>query len=193
LVTEHGNPGNRLCLQTVAVLADAPLLTRGVELVDTPGTGSVHGYNTIEAEAALASTDAAVLVLTADPPVSASERELIARVAELSVEMFVGLDKVDRLGGPELAEVLAFKAQVVSDAAGWVVRIYPLSARAALSDAGDAGFTEFAADFAAYLDNAATTDLQRSVRAHAKRIASSLRDEVALARRAAEMRGTDAA
>jgi len=45
LVTEHGNPGNRLRLHTVAVLADAPLLTRGVELVDTPGTGSVHGHN----------------------------------------------------------------------------------------------------------------------------------------------------
>jgi ribosome biogenesis GTPase A len=60
LVTEHGNPGNRLRLQTVTVAADAPLLTRGVELVDTPGTGSVHGHNTIEAEAALASTDAAV-------------------------------------------------------------------------------------------------------------------------------------
>jgi hypothetical protein len=72
LVTEHGNPGNRRRLQTVAVRADAPLLARGVELVDTPGTGSVHGHNTIEAEAALASMDAAVFVLTADPPVSAS-------------------------------------------------------------------------------------------------------------------------
>ena len=43
--------------------------------------------------------DAAVFVLTADPPVSASERELMARVAELSVTMFVVLNKADYLAG----------------------------------------------------------------------------------------------
>lgn len=69
------------------MLIDAPLLARGVELVDTPGTGSVHGHNTMEAQAALATMDAAVFVLTADPPISASERELIAQVAEMAVEI----------------------------------------------------------------------------------------------------------
>lgn len=192
LVTERGNPGNRRRLREVTVLAKTPLLACGVELVDTPGMGSVHGHNTIEAEAALATMDAAVFVLTADPPVSGSECGLIAKVAELSVEMFVVLNKVDHLGGTELAEVLAFTARVVSDAAGRIVPIYPLSARAALSEPGDTGFAEFAADFAAYLDRAGTADLQRAVAGHARRIASSLRDEAALARRAAEMRGTEA-
>ena len=68
---------------TVAV--DAPVLARGVELVDTPGTGSVYAHNTAEAELALETIDAAVFVLTADPPVSASERDLMSRVAGLSV------------------------------------------------------------------------------------------------------------
>jgi len=192
LVTERGNPGNRRHLREVTVLANAPLLARGVELVDTPGTGSVHGHNTIAAEAAIATMDAAVFVLTADPPVSGSERELIAKVAGLSVQMFLVLNKADRLGGTELAEVLAFTAQVVSDAAGRVVPVYPLSARVALGGAGDAGFAEFAADFAAYLDRAGSTDLRRSVNGHARRIASSLKDEAAVARRAAQMRGTEA-
>ena len=75
------------------------MLARGVELVDTPGTGSVYAHNTAEAEAALETMDAAVLVLTADPPVSASERELMARVAKLSVTMFVVLNKADYLAG----------------------------------------------------------------------------------------------
>jgi small GTP-binding protein len=99
LVTERGNPGNRRNLASVAVVADAPVLARGVELVDTPGTGSVYAHNTAEAEAALETMDAAVFVLTADPPVSASERELMARVAELSVTMFVVLNKADYLAG----------------------------------------------------------------------------------------------
>jgi small GTP-binding protein len=192
MVTQDGNPGNRRGLRAVTVLTDSPLLARGVELVDTPGTGSVHGHNTIEADAALATMDAAVFVLTADPPVSGSERELIAKVAELSVETFVVLNKVDRTSGTELADVLAFTGQVVSDAAGRVGRIYPLSARAVLSPQGDPGFKEFAADFADYIDHAGSADLRRSVHGHAWRIASSLRDEVVLARRAAEMRSSEA-
>lgn len=99
LVTERGNPGNRRNIASVTATVDAPVLARGAELVDTPGTGSVYAHNTAEAEAALETMDAAVFVLTADPPVSASERELIARVAELSVTMFVVLNKADYLAG----------------------------------------------------------------------------------------------
>jgi small GTP-binding protein len=99
LVTERGNPGNRRNLASVTVVAQAPVLARGVELVDTPGTGSVYAHNTAEAEAALQTMDAAVFVLTADPPLSASERALMERVAELSVTMFVVLNKADYLAG----------------------------------------------------------------------------------------------
>jgi len=192
LVTQDGNPGNRRGLCSVTVRTASPLLARGVELVDTPGTGSVHEHNTMEADAALTTMDAAVFVLAADPPASASERALIAKVAGLSVQTFVVLNKVDRASGTDLAEVLAFTGQVVSDAAGRAVQIYPLSARAALSPEGDPGFTEFAAEFAAYIDHAGSADLRRSVHGHAWRIASSLRDEVILARRAAEMRSSEA-
>ena len=192
LVTERGNPGNSRNLSSVTVSVDAPLLERGVELVDTPGTGSVYGHNTIEAEAALRAMDAAVFVLTSDPPVSASERELIAEVARLSVTMFVVLNKADRLSDSELTEVLEFTAEVAVRAAGKPVRIYPVSARAALSGSGDAGFAGFTADFTRYLERGRSADLRRSVQGHARQIASSLRDEVILVRRAAEMRSLGA-
>src|ERR1022692_3129157 len=134
-----------------------------------------------------------VFVLTADPPVSASERELIAQVARLSAAMFVVLNKADYLSGGELAEVLEFTAEVVARAAGQPVRIYPVSARAALAHSGDAGFAGFEADFTAYLERGRVADLRRSAEGRARRIASSLRDEVALVRRAGEMRSTEAA
>ncbi|MDA8320788.1 MAG: dynamin family protein [Actinomycetota bacterium] len=211
LVTERGNPGNRRGLASVTVKVDAPVLARGVELVDTPGTGSVHAHNTAEAELALETMDAAVFVLTADPPVSASERDLMSRVARLSVSMFVVLNKADylsadaspaagsvdgRLDGhrrSELAEALEFTASVAAEAAGRPVRLYPLSARAALTGAGDPGFTAFAADFAAYLDSGRASDLRLSVAGHAERLARSLLDEADLTRRAAQMRTGEAA
>jgi hypothetical protein len=226
LVTERGNPGNRRNVASVTVAVDAPVLARGAELVDTPGTGSVHAHNTAEAEAALGTMDAAVFVLTADPPVSASERELMVRVAELSVTLFVVLNKADYLAGygtgpgsltapgadsvvsaagaegaagadadgcSEFAEALEFTARVAGQAAGRPVRVYPLSARAALADEGDPGFTAFAADFTAYLDRGRAADLRMSVAAHTRRIAESLHDEAVLARHAAQMRTGSAA
>jgi GTP-binding protein EngB required for normal cell division len=110
LVTERGNPGNCRNLASVAVAADAPVLARGVELVDTPGTGSVYAHNTAAAEAALGTMDAAVFVLTGDPPVSASERELMARVAELSVSMFIVLNKADYLAGYNMGQGVSLAA-----------------------------------------------------------------------------------
>jgi small GTP-binding protein len=230
LVTERGNPGNRRNLAAVTVMADAPVLALGVELVDTPGTGSVYAHNTAEAEAALETMDAAVFVLTADPPVSASERELMARVAELSVTMFVVLNKADYLAGyhtargnpaasgtagvgigglggagsgvpgragvngdSELAEALEFTARVAAEATGRAVRIYPMSARAALTGPGDPGFATFAKDFSAYLELRRAADLRVSVAAHVRRLAGCLRDEVTLARHAAQMRTGSAA
>ena len=141
LVTERGNRANHRGLASVTVVADAPVLARGAELVDTPGTGSVYAHNTAEAEAALTTMDAAVFVLTADPPVSASERELMARVAELSVTMFVVLNKADYLagygaagqdhGGSELGEALEFTARVAAETAARPVRVEEFAARLA--------------------------------------------------------------
>jgi GTP-binding protein EngB required for normal cell division len=211
LVTERGNPGNRRGLASVTVALDAPLLARGVELVDTPGTGSVYAHNTTEAELALETMDAAVFVLTADPPVSASERDLMSRVAGLSVSMFVVLNKADYLdadpalpGGSagclpdgqcprELAEALEFTATVAAEAAGRPVRVYPASARAALASRGDPGFAAFAGDFAAYLESGRASDLRLSVAGHARRLARSLLDEADLTRCAAQLRGGEAA
>jgi GTP-binding protein EngB required for normal cell division len=211
LVTERGNPDNRRALASVTVTVDAPVLARGVELVDTPGTGSVYAHNTAEAELALETMDAAVFVLTADPPVSASERDLMSRVARLSVSMFVVLNKADYLSagalppaGPvdggldghrrsELAEAVEFTAGVAADAAGRPVRLYPLSARAALTADGDQGFAAFAADFAAYLETGRAADLRLAVAGHAERLARALLDEAHLTRRAAEMQTGEAA
>jgi GTP-binding protein EngB required for normal cell division len=209
LVTERGNPGNRRSLASVTVVAEAPVLARGVELVDTPGTGSVYAHNTAEAEAALETMDAAVFVLTADPPLSASERALMERVAELSVTMFIVLNKADYLAGygagptrpgrpgpngsSELAEALEFTARVAGEAIGRPARIYPLSARAALSGAADPGFAAFTQDFTAYLEQGRASDLRLSVTAQIRRIAGALADEATLARHAARMRTGTAA
>jgi len=191
LVTERGNPRNRRGIAAVTAFTDAPALAGGVELVDTPGTGSVFAWDTDTAHQALETMDAAVFVLAADPPVSASERELLAKVGGLSVRTFAVLNKSDHLDDAGLAEAAEFTSKVLAEA-GHPGRVYPMSARAAL-DGGDPGFDAFAADFAAYLASRGRSDLATSATAHARRIARSLLDEVELTRRAAQMRTGDAA
>jgi small GTP-binding protein len=191
--TERGNPGNRQGVRAITVGVNAPVLARGVEIVDTPGTGSVHAHNTAAADAALPSMDAAIFVLTADPPVSASERDLLRRVAGLSVALFVVLNKADYLDDISLAEAQDFTARVAAEVTGRPQRVYPLSARGALAAAGDDGFAAFAADFTAYLDAGRIAGLQLSVTRHARRIAQQLLDEVVLAQRAARLPGDEAA
>jgi small GTP-binding protein len=193
LGTERGNPGNSRGVTAITVRVSAPILAMGVEIVDTPGTGSVHAHNTAAADGVLPTMDAAIFVLTADPPVSASERDLLGRVHGLSVTTFVVLNKADYADAAGLAEAVEFTERIAGQATGRPVRVYPVSARAALSPAGDAGFDRFAGDFAAYLDTGRTADLRRSAAGQLRRIASGAIDEIALARRAAEMRGSDAA
>ncbi len=191
LVTERGNSRNRRRIAGATVYLDEPLLAAGVELVDTPGTGSVFEWDTEAAHEALQSMDAAVFVLTADPPVSASERDLLARVARLSVTTFAVLNKADHLDEQGLAEAAEFTRQVLRES-GHAGKVYPMSARAVLGGY-DAGFAAFKADFVAYLLARGKADLRASAVAQARRIASSLLDEVALTRRAAEMGAGDAA
>ena len=198
LVTERGNPANRRGIASVTVYVDAPVLADGAELVDTPGTGSVFAWDTEAAHDALETMDAAVFVLTGDPPISAGEQDLLRRVAGLSVTTFVVLNKADYLDEAGLAEAIGFTQRVLravpgpADWAGASGAVYPMSARAALTPAGDPGFAAFAADFAAYLKTSRLSDLRLSAAGQARRIAVSLQDEVALTRRAAQMRAGDA-
>ena len=59
--------------------------------------------------------DAAVFVLTADPPVSASERDLLEQVSRLSVTTFAVLNKADHLDEPGQAEALEFTRRVLGE------------------------------------------------------------------------------
>jgi hypothetical protein len=200
LVTEQGNPGNRRGVATVTVFLDAPPLAGGVELVDTPGVGSVFAHNSAEAAAVLDTMDAAVLVLSADPPISASERDLLGVVRSRSVALFVVLNKIDRLDPDERDQVVAFTAEVISDAAGGPVPVYPLSARRALAarSTGDvagvaaSGLAGFERALGEYLRVNLREDLDRSVAGHAHRLAVRCLDEARLTVRAAELAASDA-
>ncbi len=97
LVTEAGNPRNTRGVRRVVLRLGHPLLSAGLELVDTPGTGSIHEHNTDEARSAVQDMDLAIFVASATPPVSASERAFLRDVRELAVRTLIVLTKTDML------------------------------------------------------------------------------------------------
>lgn len=182
-VTQAANPGNRLGVADVVLTSDAPLLARGVELVDTPGTGSVHTQNTDEAMATLRSMDAAVFVLTADPPVSAAEQELLRLVGQASVHTFVVLNKADQLDDAGLREATAFTRDVVAEVVGETVPVFVCAARAGVRR----GVDDLATALAGYLAEDRDADLLRSLTQRTRQLATALLDEVLMTRAVADL------
>lgn len=161
LVTEAGNPGNRRQVSEVTVRLDHPLLAGGLELVDTPGTGSVYEHSSDAARAALDRADVALFVVTADPPVSASERAWLHEVRESAVRVLCILNKSDRLDAGELSEAVRFTRAMLTAEFGHDVSLWPVSARTA-TEPGEQ-WQAFEAVFRHYLAGRMHDDLRLSV------------------------------
>jgi GTP-binding protein EngB required for normal cell division len=185
-VTEDANPGNRLGMARVTARLHAPLLDAGVRLVDTPGVGSVYEHNTRSTDAYLPSLDAAVLVTSADPPISGAERGFLERVLDHAVRLFVVLNKADYLVAGDLERTVAFTERVVRAVLpGWPGPVYPLSARPGVGD--PEGVRRFAADLARFLREERAAVVTDSARRSAARGLGSLRLALELERRAASL------
>jgi GTP-binding protein EngB required for normal cell division len=185
-VTEAHNPGNRLGVARVTARLHAPLLDDGVRLVDTPGVGSVYEHNTAAADAYLPSLDAAVLVTSADPPISKAERSFLERVAEHAVRLFVVLNKADYLHAADLATTVAFTEGVVRQVVpDWPGPLYALSAR---DGAGDPALLDrFRADLDQFLRTGRAAAVADAARRTARNALASLQLALALERQAASL------
>ncbi len=78
-ITEKGNQRNQKGVREVDITYPSDYLKDGVRIIDTPGVGSVYCHNTEVAYNYLPQVDAAVFVVTVDPPLSAAEQEFLER------------------------------------------------------------------------------------------------------------------
>lgn len=117
-VTEALNPGNRLGVELARLELDHELLRAGLELVDTPGTGSIHSHNTEVARGFLGHVDAALCVLDAGQPLSESERELFVEAARRVPRMLMVVNKIDHLSAADRPVALEFIRSALSELLG---------------------------------------------------------------------------
>ena len=107
-VAEENNPKNRLMVKDAVVTCASALLSNGTVLIDTPGFGSTHLHNTQTTLDLLVECDAALFLLSADPPMTQTEMEFLRNVKERVPKIFFILNKVDLLTPEGLEEVDRF-------------------------------------------------------------------------------------
>jgi GTPase SAR1 family protein len=131
-VTEKGNPKNIKDVKEVVITYPSSYLKDGVRLIDTPGVGSIYQHNTDVAYQYLPKSDAALFLLSVDQPVSKAELDFLKDVKEYSNRIFFLLNKADYLTEKDLNESIEFSKNVIKEAMGIDVKIFPVSARLAL-------------------------------------------------------------
>ena len=198
-VSERLNPRNHRHVTGVRVYLPDGMPHPRMFLIDTPGVGSVHQHNTGVAQEAFTAMDAAVFVLTADPPISGSELNLLRDVARLAVRVFVVLNKADQLEPEEHSEAADFVSDVVAGAIGERPTLWVCSARQGLRArlAGDedgwraSGMADFMESLLAHLVEHREEDLRASIAASGLRIAVQRLDAVAVTLAALEALDAD--
>jgi len=131
-ITEKGNPQNKLRVKVARVAVPSPLLQNGMQLVDTPGVGSVYEHNTETTREFLPHVDGAILIVASDPPISRGECEFLLEMRPHVARLFVVQNRIDLLSPKEAAESLAFTQSVLQEILGQEIQVFALSAREAL-------------------------------------------------------------
>jgi GTPase Era involved in 16S rRNA processing len=156
-VTERGNPKNEKDVSEVVITYPSPYLRGGVQIIDTPGVGSVYEHNTDVAYQYLPRSDAALFLLSVDQPLGKAELDFLKDVREYSNRIFFLLNKADYFCEADLGESMDFSVNVLRDAIGTEVRIFPVSAKLALegklSDAEDLVEKSLLPQFSEVLNN----------------------------------------
>ncbi|EEG76405.1 dynamin family protein [Dethiobacter alkaliphilus] len=130
IVTEEGNPHNEKGISYVEILYPSSFLNNGVVLIDTPGIGSTHQHNTEMTLDFLAQCDAALFVVSADPPITEVEVEFLKQVEKAVARIFFIVNKADYLDKQEKKTYLSFLEKVLKEQAGFneVKAIFAVSA-----------------------------------------------------------------
>ncbi|HEX4000994.1 MAG TPA: dynamin family protein [Pirellulales bacterium] len=134
-VTEMANPHNRLGVRQVEAACPAPILRDGLELIDTPGIGSTYRHNTEATFNFLPQCDAALFVVSADPPITEVEIDFLKIARRKLARLFFILNKADYLEGNDRQAAVEFLRQVLCEQAGFESppQIFCTSAREGLA------------------------------------------------------------
>lgn len=129
LASEEGNPGNAKRVSRLELVYPVPSLPEGVELVDTPGIGSLATSGAAEAFAYLPRTDLALLLVDVGSSIGSDELGLLRLFKDAAIPVEVLLSKADLVDATGLAKLERYVQATVEREVGLTPEVTPLSAR----------------------------------------------------------------
>jgi GTPase Era involved in 16S rRNA processing len=137
-VTEKHNSKNEKGVEKVEIFYPSPYLKSGVQIVDTPGVASVYEHNTKTTYDYLPQADAAIFLVSVDPPITQAELLFLQDLKNLIDRIFFIQSKIDVVNVPDREESLNFTKKIIEEGTGFEnIKIYPLSAKT------KSGFSDF--------------------------------------------------
>jgi small GTP-binding protein len=132
-ITERGNSKNEKKVKIVEILIPSEFLKGGIVLIDTPGIGSLFLHNTKSTESFIPKIDAAIFVLSVDPPITQTEFQFFKEVRSNVDKFYFVMNKIDMADESSRQEIIAYARNILSSANHNItVQIYPVSAKLAL-------------------------------------------------------------
>jgi GTP-binding protein EngB required for normal cell division len=183
--TQEHNPGNSRGIRAIVVeVADSPLHP-AVQLIDTPGIGSVFGLNSEVTREFIPRIDVAVVVLGSDPPITADENTLVQEMRSLGHLIFYVFNKADKENPNDLQKAEDFTRSVILEARGRTDCVFiRTSALNALRNGCDPGVEELRRLLNLHIAPKAATITHESAERSLKRLIGVLRQTIQLQKKA---------
>jgi len=139
-ITEEKNPGNEKRVTTVHVEVPGIASYQGLEFIDTPGTGSLFKHNTEVALSWLPYAAVALVVISADQPLSEEDVGFIRQLRQHTPQVVLILSKADRVEDADLERILEFSRSHLRKEFKADIPIYVFSSISPTSDPRIAGW-----------------------------------------------------
>jgi len=139
-ITEEKNPGNEKRVTTVHVEVPGIADYQGLEFIDTPGTGSLFKHNTEVALNWLPYAAVALVVVSADQPLSEEDIGFIRQLCQHTPQVALILSKSDRVRDADLEKILKFSRSHLQNEFKADIPIYVFSSISPASDSRIAGW-----------------------------------------------------
>ncbi len=152
-VTEENNKENHKGVDVVEIEGPFPGLDRDLELVDTPGAGSIHEYHDTLLHAFIPQADAVIVLVTARMPIDQDELDLLRKVKAADIrKVFFAVNKTDESNAQDIADAVAHNSRLLAQAGIHIGHMHQISAKAAFKgDMHGSGVPAMMADIGKFL------------------------------------------
>lgn len=130
--TEVGNSENQRGVESLEIRGPFARLEKELEIVDTPGAGSIHEHHDALVHAYIPHADAVIFLVSARMPIDQEELELLRALKTHDIQkVFFAMNRVDEGAETDLVDAEAHNSKMLSAAGIAVSKLHRISAKGA--------------------------------------------------------------